>query len=1214
MTVPIAVVGMGARYPDATGHEQLWENSLAGRQAFRRLPLARLGADYRGERTDPDRTYLTHAAVLRDWDFDRTAYGVSGSLHRAVDHTHWLALETASAALADAGYPRGDGLDRDRVGVVLGNSLAGEFTRAAQLRYRWPFIAEASTAALVEAGVSDDVIAVALQGLEARVKHPFPAPGDESLAGALANTIAGRICNTFDLHGTGFTVDGACSSSLLSVAQACSALVADDLDVALAGGVDMSIDPLEVVGFSRLGALAENEMRVYDARPTGFLPGEGCGLVVLMRSDEARRRGCRIYAEILGWATSTDGAGGLTRPVTSGQVLSLQRAYRRAGLHPDAAALFEGHGTGTAIGDEVELTALSHVRSASADPAVLGSIKANIGHTKAAAGAAGLIKAVSAVHRQILPPATGCVTPHPMLTGRGRKLQLLQQAREWSGPRLVAGVSSMGFGGINAHVVVGSVDGKRPRRTIRERLWSRRPGEHEIVMISVPEPRMVRNQLRELAAVAADLSIAEIRDLAATTWHRGQRGAARAALVARSAEELVSAAQAAADAAGSWTGGPLFDVRAGWALGNGTAKLGLVFPGQAAPVRPELPSWAHRRFDLPAAADGVVDTAVAQPVIVASTLAGVEWLERLGCDAVAAVGHSLGEISGLVWAGALAPEAAVLLAAERGRLMAAHGRAGTGMAGVAAAVDDVLTRIDGTALEIAAINSAAHTVVAGPITELEELVVRLREDGIAGQRLPVSHGFHSAAMKAVAAPLRETLDTVPFTAPTAALISTVSGGLHDPDVDAAELRDVLVKQLTEPVRYRQAIEQLTAMTDLVVEIGPGAMLSTLAALDGAAVPVVAMDVGGDPRAHATATAVLAATCGAELDDWFADRPHRALPDTPPRFMTGPCETTPTVPPADGADVDPPRRPGAPQPPVSVPPRSTTVVPCTRPMLTPTDDPAPATGAPDRRCTSTTLDTVISYLARTLELPDEEFTEHLSLLDDLHLSSLQVVQLVVGVAGELGVEPPGPPQTMERLTVRDLVDLLDAPPVEDAAVPQAAEPVDRWIRTLSDEWVRFEPAVAGPPGPLTLFVGRWRHRPGTPGTNSPAPRTTRRSSCGGSPSRSLPTTASTRSRTCFAAWATSRPTGCSSATIPIPRPWEWPARRSPSWASPPSSSTSSTTTRRPSRAMSNASCPTRCAGANCASGATERCGPGPPDSQRSPHPPRAGRWPRRTSCS
>src|SRR5699024_5082883 len=233
---------------------------------------------------------------------------------------------------------------------------------------------------------------------------------EDTLAGGLANTIAGRICNYFDLHGGGYTVDGACSSSLLSVTTAARSLVDGDLDVAIAGGVDLSIDTFEIVGFAKTGALARTEMRLYDEGSNGFWPGEGCGMVVLMREEDARATGRVPLARLAGWGISSDGAGGMTRPELAGYQLALDRAYDQAGFGIDTVPYFEGHGTGTPVGDDLELSAISKARrdAGATDSAAIGSVKAQIGHTKAAAGIAGLIKAVQTVRHGVVPPTIGC--------------------------------------------------------------------------------------------------------------------------------------------------------------------------------------------------------------------------------------------------------------------------------------------------------------------------------------------------------------------------------------------------------------------------------------------------------------------------------------------------------------------------------------------------------------------------------------------------------------------------------------------------------------------------------------------------------------------------------------------------------------------------------------------------------------------------------------
>ncbi|HEY2156731.1 MAG TPA: polyketide synthase [Isosphaeraceae bacterium] len=320
-TPPIAIVGMACEYPDARTPAELWENVLARRRAFRRMPPERLNLDdyYAADPDALDRTYATQAAVLRDYEFDRVRFRVTGETYRASDPVHWLALDVADRALGDAGFPGGRGLPAESTGVFLGNTLTGEFSRAQVLRLRWPYIHRTVDAVLDDEGCSSSRRQQILSAFESRYKAPFAPVGPETLAGGLSNTIAGRICNHFDLKGGGSTVDGACASSLLAVAHACTALVAGDLDVALAGGIDLSLDPFELVGFAKAGALAAREMRVFDARSEGFWPGEGCGLVVLMRLDDARARGLRVLATVAAGASRRTGRGGSPGPRSRGR-------------------------------------------------------------------------------------------------------------------------------------------------------------------------------------------------------------------------------------------------------------------------------------------------------------------------------------------------------------------------------------------------------------------------------------------------------------------------------------------------------------------------------------------------------------------------------------------------------------------------------------------------------------------------------------------------------------------------------------------------------------------------------------------------------------------------------------------------------------------------------------------------------------------------------
>jgi len=233
-TGAIAIVGAGCQYPDAADPDRLWEMVLARRRPFRPIPQVRLDIDDylgpgpgEGGGTDPDSTYTRLAAVLEGWRFARTRYRIPGATYRVTDTTHWLALDVAAQTFTSAGFPDAAGLDRDRVAVVIGNTLTGEFTRAATMRLRWPYARRTLSQAMVAEGLDPPVAAGLLARFERSYKASFSEPTDESLSGSLANVIAGRICNYFDLHGGGYTVDGACASSMLAIITACQTLLQD---------------------------------------------------------------------------------------------------------------------------------------------------------------------------------------------------------------------------------------------------------------------------------------------------------------------------------------------------------------------------------------------------------------------------------------------------------------------------------------------------------------------------------------------------------------------------------------------------------------------------------------------------------------------------------------------------------------------------------------------------------------------------------------------------------------------------------------------------------------------------------------------------------------------------------------------------------------------------------------------------------------------------
>jgi len=1042
MREPIAIVGLACRYPDADTPALLWDNVLAQRRAFRRIPAERLRvADYSPDRVGiADSTYVRDAALLEGYAFDRVRFRVGAASARAADMTHWLALDVAADALADAGLDHDSAARRRATGVLLGNSLTGEFSRASQLRLRWPYVQRSLSGVLDAHGLGADERTALMADFEDAFKAPFPVPDEETLAGGLSNTIAGRICNHFGFNGGGYTVDGACASSLLSVANACSALAAGDLDVALAGGVDLSLDPFELVGFARTGALAQHGMRIYDARPTGFLPGEGCGFAVLMRLADAQADGRRIRAVIRGWGISSDGKGGLTRPEADGQRLALERAYARAGIGIERVALFEGHGTGTAVGDATELATLSRARrdaGAAGLPAAIGSVKANIGHTKAASGLAGLIKACLALEAGLLPPTTGCETPHATLQDAAATLRTLSRTEAWPDRAdAVAGVSSMGFGGINAHLVLSANAPRTRPLAARERRLDATAQDQELFVIDAADAAAAAMRARELATFVASLAHADLADLGADLAN-GLRGLpVRIAIVAANPRELAERLARAADLV-EVLQAPTLSLLDGIAVGFGTARprIGFLFPGQGSPARTAGGAWRRRFAEVDAhyreaalTAGDESDTAVAQPGIVTASLAAVRVLDRLGLDADIALGHSLGEICALAWAGVFDDSAALRIARARGAAMQAQTDSGA-MASVSLGAAETAAHIEGTALEIAAFNAPEQTVVSGAAADIDAFLERLRAQRIACARLPVSRAFHSRRIAAAEPALSAALAAERLAAPQRAVASTVTGALLTAETDVHAL---LCQQVTAPVRFTDALHAAGSAVDLWIEVGPGAVVSRLARAS-TAVPTLSVDACGDSFAGLLSAVGMAWAAGAALDlpALFADRAIRPFSYRARQFLANPCES-------------------AAQPvPVDASPTPVTTVPAPAPAFAPAlETTIAASGAID---VAQVLACLSDHLAVRTELPASAISADSRLLSDLHLNSIAVGQLVVETTRALGLPAPASPTDFADARVSEVAEAL-ARLADGAPVPEPFPPgVGPWLHEFRIDW-------------------------------------------------------------------------------------------------------------------------------------------------------------------
>lgn len=1056
----IAIVGMACRYPDARTPSELWENVLAQRRSFRRIPAERMRMEdyFSSDRAAEDRTYSCEAALIEGYEFDRVKFRVSGSQFRSADLAHWMALDIATQALVDAGFEGGTDLPKESTGVLLANTLTGDTSRANVLRLRWPYVRRVVGATMAEQGHTPEAIEAFLQTLEPQYKQPFPTVNEETLAGGLSNTIAGRICNHFDLKGGGYTLDGACAASLLAVSNACSAIVAGDLDVAIAGGVDLSLDPFELIGFAKAGALASEDMRVYDARSSGFWPGEGCGFVVLMREEAAIAQGRRIHAVIRGWGVSSDGSGGITRPEPAGQRLALKRAYQRAGFGIDTIGYFEGHGTGTRVGDETELGVLTAARreAGASGPAAIGSIKANIGHTKAAAGLAGLLKAVMAAREGVIPPITGCGEPHAILREQGAALRVARVPEAWDRAEpMRTAVSAMGFGGLNTHVVL---EGPSDRSIAREASPRRQHSfaqDAELFVFAAESAAALRDQAARVAAIAPNLSRAELIDLAADSAapvesakksskvdaKSPRRGAVVAGTPSELAErvgrliEWIDAGETdRIDATGVFLGS-----------GHGSPRIGFVFPGQGCAARRDGGAWRDRfetvrelyeTADLPTHGNDV-QTDVAQPAIVAAELAALRALGRLGITAQVAAGHSLGELTALHWAGAMDEAALLRVATARGRAMADLPEPHGAMAAIMAPADDVEALAAGTGAVVSAINAPDLTVVSGECAAVAQVMARADARGLGATRLKVSHAFHSPLVSRAAAPLADRLRRESLRPLSRRVVSTITGR----ELSAgSNIEELLVTQVTAPVRFTDAVRRMAHDVDLLIEAGPGRVLGGVIGRF-APTPVVSVDAASESVRGLLCAAGAAYAIGApvRVSALFEDRLTRPFDLVRPRrFISSPCESAPIL---DCAGL------------VTKP----AVAASSDDLLT-TDSVVAASDSGE-----SALAVVRELVAQKAELPADSITGSSRLLGDLHLNSIVVGQIAVAACKRLGLPAPVSPTAYAGATVGGLAQALDELRAIGGSAADDADDgppagVDSWVRPFAVTW-RERPLTA-----------------------------------------------------------------------------------------------------------------------------------------------------------
>jgi acyl transferase domain-containing protein/acyl carrier protein len=804
----IAIVGLSCRFPGSRDPEAFWRLLSEGVDAVTEVPDERWdkAAYYDPDPAAPGKMHALYGGFLDQVDlFDAAFFGISGREAESMDPQQRLLLEVTWEALENAGI----------AGTALKGSPTGVFVGITTSDYARLAVANASMALDV-----------------------YTATG-----GAL-NVAAGRISHVFGLNGPAMAVDTACSSSLVAVHLACQSLRARECDSALAGGVNLLLTPEPFVCFAKWGMMApDGRCKTFDERANGFVRGEGCGMIVLKRLSDALSAGDRVLALIRGTAVNQDGASsGLTVPSGPAQEAVVRSALKAARLEPHEVDYIEAHGTGTTLGDPIELEALAAVLgNRPADrPLRVGSVKANLGHLESASGIAGLIKVVLSMGHQEIPRQLHFQKLNSRISLGNAPIEIPVQAIPW--PRLersrIAGISSFGFSGTNAHVILEEAPTAQEFPAIPDR------AAHLLVLSAGSEIA-----LRELSLAYAEVfaerpggSLGDICQTAAVGRSALSHRLAFPAANISAAEALLGTFAEGKSSSAMITGRARSDSKVAFLFtGQGSQRpgMGLVLYETEAVFRDAFDQCAvllDKHLDHPLReivgydrsgspkTQFLEETAYAQPALFAVEYALASLWRSWGIEPAAIVGHSLGEYVGACVAGVFSLEDALRLVAVRARLMQSLPRNGA-MAALfsgEARVREAIRQYPHS-ISIAAINSPLNTVISGESDDVHAVLEQLRQEGQEARLLSVSHAFHSPLVEPILDEFEQYARTVKFRTPEVDLVSTLAGKAlsETPQLNANYWR----RQMRETVRFVESIQTLHARgIRTFLEIGPSPVL------------------------------------------------------------------------------------------------------------------------------------------------------------------------------------------------------------------------------------------------------------------------------------------------------------------------------------------------------------------------------------------------------
>jgi len=869
---------MSCLFPKAQTVEDYWANIKEKVDAITEVPSTHWkAADYLdSDKKQADHVYTATGGFLDPVEFNPGEWGIAPSDLDSIDTSQLLSLVVAQGALTDAGYGANRDFNRDNVSVILGLTGTLELVVPLGARLGHPIWRHAMRHAGIPADITEEVIS--------NIGKAYVGWQENSFPGLLGNVAAGRIANRLNLAGTNCVVDAACGSSLAAINHAALELWTGKTDMAITGGVDTFNDIFMYMCFCKTPALsATGHARPFSVDNDGTILGEGIGMVVLKRLSDAERDGDRIYACINAVGSSSDGKGkAIYAPSANGQTKAFRRAYEMAGITPQDISLIEAHGTGTNAGDEVETTALKEVygNAENGRPwCAIGSIKSQIGHTKAAAGSAGLIKAALALYHKVIPPTIKVSKPAAGVSGENTPFYLPDRIRPWitdeARPRIAA-ISALGFGGSNFHVVVSEYGSEK-----RVDDWRRGA---ELVTIS---GKTVTDIEKKLVKLSDCKTATQLRRYAAESRRDfNTDDASRLAFVIDSVSDIE---KILTDITGNLAKkSDAFNLPNGvyYASGNQKSPIGVIFPGQGAQYpgmgldlvcgnqhafaafyeadreidkidaqHNRLVDYVFPRPTYDAEKDKLNDerlraTDIAQPAIGAIALGQYRALEAFGLQAAGFAGHSYGELVGLCAANAFDNATLARLSRKRGQLMAQGSGDRGGMIAVAADrtfVKEVIAeeKLD---LVVANHNSPQQVVLSGKTSEIERSREIFKARKLRATVLNVAGAFHSKFVADAAEPFHAYLAEQKINKPTVPVYANTTAAPYPSDV--AEIKKLLGFQLANQVRFVEIIEKMYADgIRTFIEVGPGGKISSLvkATLEGRECNIIAIDSSAGKR-------------------------------------------------------------------------------------------------------------------------------------------------------------------------------------------------------------------------------------------------------------------------------------------------------------------------------------------------------------------------------